>query len=277
MNQKIVVGMIVLIAALCIFCCGCVDTTGDTGQSGLQNGGEAGMGNETLPEEIVIRTSGLRLITEEFPPFNYLDENGTVAGQSTRVVEEILQRLNQTGTIEVLPWEETYKLALTTPDVAIFSTTRTTEREDLFQWVGPVASYDIVLYANNGSDLQITNMDELKKAGSIGALQDSARYQYLAENNVLNLTGYENDIECVQNLMDGEIVLWLGSSATVADIARNAGYAPCDLEAVYSVGTYDLYIAFSKNTPEDVVTVWQDELDAMKLDGTFGGLTTPSP
>jgi len=60
-------------------------------------------------------------------------------------------------------------------------------------------------------------------------------------------------------------------------MARNAGYAPCDLEAVYSVGTYDLYIAFSKNYPEDVVTVWQDELDAMKLDGTFGGLTTPSP
>jgi len=79
------------------------------------------------------------------------------------VVEEILKRLNQTGTLEVLSREDGYELARTTPDVVLFSTTRTTERETLFQWVGPVASYDIVLYAKNGSKLQVKTLMRQKK------------------------------------------------------------------------------------------------------------------
>ena len=107
-------------------------------------------------------------------------------------------------------------------------------------------------------------------------MQDNARYQYLVENNVLNLTGYENDMECIQKLMTGEIGLWLGRSATVDDISRNAGYGPEDLNAMYSVGTFVLYVAFSKGISSDVVAAWQDALDMMKLDGTFTDFTCSS-
>ena len=107
-------------------------------------------------------------------------------------------------------------------------------------------------------------------------MQDNARYQYLVENNVLNLTGYENDMECIQKLMTGEIGLWLGRSATADDIALNAGFNSKDLNAMYSVGTFDLYIAFSKKIPLDVVAAWQDTLEAMKLDGPFTDFTCSS-
>ncbi|MDD1647059.1 MAG: ABC transporter substrate-binding protein, partial [Methanomicrobiales archaeon] len=54
--------------------------------------------------------AGLRIITEDFPPFNYAGADGKAAGQSTEVVEGILARLNQTASIEVLPWSEGYRL-----------------------------------------------------------------------------------------------------------------------------------------------------------------------
>jgi len=251
---------ICVLAVLCVFCGGCIDTTGESTQT------DTG----TVPPT----ECGLRLITEEFKPFSYLDENGRVAGQSTEVVQEILRRLEQTGTIELLPWEEGYDLTLKTSNVVLFPTARTAERKDLFQWVGPIASFDSVFYAKNGSGIVIQSLDAAKKTGTIGAVTEDVRYQYLVENNVTNLVGYESDEVCVQKLMDGEIDLWLGSSSNYGDLARSAGYTSRDIEAVYSLRTIDTFIAFSQGTSESVVATWQDALDAIKEDGTFAVLTS---
>jgi len=44
------------------------------------------------------------------------------------------------------------------------------------------------------------------------------------------------------------------------------------LEKVMDVKDTQLYIAFSKNTPDDVIDKWQSPLDEMKADGTFDTL-----
>ena len=43
-------------------------------------------------------------------------------------------------------------------------------------------------------------------------------------------------------------------------------------KALYAVRTVPLYIAFSNDTPDSVITRWQDALDAMKRDGTFDAI-----
>jgi ABC-type amino acid transport substrate-binding protein len=216
--------------------------------------------------------AGLRIITEELPPFNYAGADGKAAGQSTDVVNGILTRLNQTASIEVLPWSQGYNLTSAGPRTVLYSTGRTDERETLFKWVGPVASMDYVLYARNGSGLQIGSLEAAKKAGPVGVVKDDARYQFLRENRFDTITTCDSDAGCLRNLTAGTTDLWLGSSADAAEIAGKEGIDVSAFVALYAVRTVPLYIAFSNDTPDSVVSGWQDALDAMKEDGTFDAI-----
>jgi ABC-type amino acid transport substrate-binding protein len=216
--------------------------------------------------------AGLRIITENFPPFNYAGPDGKAAGQATDVVNGILNRLNQTAAIEVLPWSDGYNLARAGPRVVLYSTGRTDEREKLFKWVGPIASYEYTLYARNGSGLQVTSIETAKKAGRIGVVKDDVRYQFLQENHFDNITTCTDDAGCLRNLMAGTTDLWLGTSENAAYIAREESIDPSAFTALYPIRTDPLYIAFSNDTPDSVITSWQNTLDAMKQDGTFDAI-----
>ena len=244
----------------CVIVCGC-STPAPSAETG----------QKVTPGSIVT-DAGLRIITEDFPPFNYAGADGKATGQATEVVNHILARLNQKAEIEILPWTEGYHLARAGPRVALYSTARTDEREKLFKWVGPVASSEYTLYARNGSGLQINSLEGAKKAGRIGVVKDDARHQFLRENRVDNITTCGSDAECLRDLMAGTTELWLGSSENAADIARKEGIDPSVYTALYPVRTTRLYIAFSNDTPDSVITSWQAALDAMKGDGTFDAI-----
>jgi len=256
----LIVGLFIVIGL--IVACGCT-ATGPAAET-VKTGATAGQ----------VTDAGLRIITEELPPLSYAGPDGKVAGQATDVVNGILSRLNQKATLEILPWNEGYALARTGPRIALYSTGRTDDREKLFKWVGPVASFDYMLYAKNGTILQINSLEAAKKAGRIGVVKDDARHQFLQDNHFSTTVTCESDAECLRSLMTGSTDLWLGSSVNAIDIARKEGIDPSAFTAIYSVRTVDLYIAFSPDTPESVIKNWQDALDAMKQDGTFNMIRT---
>ena len=250
MNIKALSGLvcIILLVAACTIGCTSTPTKEQTPASGS--------------------SQPIRIITENFPPFNTLEPNGTAGGQSTMVVKEILRRLDQTASIEVLPWVEGYRLAQAGPNVALYSTARTIERENLFLWVGPIASSDFVLYEKNGSAIRVPSLEAAKKAGTIGVVRDDVRNQFLNSENVTNLYLCTNDVECIQKLAAGTFDLWLGSAEGAA-VAREAGIDPASIRQEYVIKKAEMYIAFSKDTPAGTITAWQSALDAMKKDGTY--------
>jgi len=216
--------------------------------------------------------AGLRIITEELPPFNYAGPDGKVTGQSTEVVNGILARLNQTGTIELLPWSEGYTAALRGPRVALYSTGRTDEREHLFKWAGPVTAYDFTFYARNGSAITVTSVEAAKAAGQIGVVKDDARYQFLRAQNFTSVVTCDTDAECLRNLLSNKTDLWFGSAVNFPAMVKKEGINSLALREVYQVKTVPMYIAFSPDTPDHVVAAWQEALDGMKQDGAFASI-----
>ncbi len=78
----------------------------------------------------------LIILTEEYPPDNYM-ENGKVVGDSTEIVVEILKRIGSKLTrqdIRLVPWARAYGEALNDKSTIVYSIGRTTEREHLFKW-----------------------------------------------------------------------------------------------------------------------------------------------
>jgi polar amino acid transport system substrate-binding protein len=215
----------------------------------------------------------LKIYTEDSPPANYSD-NGKPAGMSVKIVREILNRLNKKVNIEIVPWARGYSIALTRPNVALFSTTRLPQREDLFKWVGPLYTQMWGFYAKKGSGLQIDSLEEAKKVPSIGTYLNDAKEQFLKKRGFTNLITANKNISNIKHLINGDIDLWVSSDLNMPYLAGQAGVSPEQLEVVCAFRSVENYIAFSNKTSDAVVAAWQKTLDEMKRVGFYSRLVS---
>jgi len=206
----------------------------------------------------------VRILTEDYPPFNYVDANGKVVGQSTEVVKSMMGKLGQNIPIEVMPWTRAYEVTLTDPGTALYSMARTPEREHLFMWVGPIGSYENWLYAKKDSGVRVSSLEEAKALKAIAAVKDEAGQQKLAGLGFINFVYTDTIADGLKKLNAGNVDLWLGTREDVEIVAKQAGVNPDDLEPVVFVHRLDLYLAFNKNTAYATVDSWQKALDSLK-------------
>ena len=209
-----------------------------------------------------------QMMTEEYPPVTFM-KNGKVSGFVTDMVREISARQGIPDNIRLASWDEAYKLALSNPNVVLFSAERTAKREKLFQWVGPVGKNSSILYARKGSGIRMNSLEDTRKVAAIGTTANWFNEQDLKDRGFTNLVSSPLPTDNVRKLMQGEVQLAVFTDITVADIVKNAGYTMDDLEPVATLSNTYFYIALSLGTPLEVVEKWQSSLDSLKADGTF--------
>jgi polar amino acid transport system substrate-binding protein len=160
-------------------------------------------------------------------------------------------------------------LAQHTPNVALFSTTRLEQREKLFFWVGPLYTHTWAFYSRKGAGIRIKSLKDAQKIGRIGAYFKDAKAQFLQGKGFKNLVVANRNSSNIHRLMRGNIDLWVSSDVSMPHLVRQAGFDPAALEMVYAFCQVDNYIAFSRETPQAVVRVWQQRLNELKKDGTY--------
>lgn len=209
-----------------------------------------------------------RVVTEEFPPYNYTTDDGAIVGISTEIVREILRRTGQPDRIEVMPWVDGYRLAREEDNIVLFSTTRSPMREKLFKWVGPLVPNNLAFFARKGSGISITSLEEAKKVKAIGVYKDDFGELLLQEKGFTNLDAVIENSLNIPRLLQGEIDLWIANELTGKHMIAKAG-AGHRIETVFEVQKDYMSIAFSRNTPDELVAQWQRTLDEIKSDGTY--------
>ena len=214
----------------------------------------------------------MTVITEESPPFNFT-RKGKITGSSTEVVREILRRLGRPDNIRVLPWARSYNMLQNRPNVALFSTTRTPEREDQFYWIGPLFTVHFGFYAKKGSGLQLNSLEDAKKVGSIATYKDDVKEQLLKSMGFTNLDSSKSPASNLKKLMSDRVDLWLFDNLGMPDVARQQNVDPSELELILPFRSYQSYVAISRQTPANVVSQWQSVLQAMVQDGSFFGIS----
>ncbi|MBI2749528.1 MAG: ABC transporter substrate-binding protein [Burkholderiales bacterium] len=213
----------------------------------------------------------LELLTEENPPLNY-SENGQPKGLSVDVVREIQRRIGNHDAIKVQPWARAYRTASTTPHVALFGTARTAAREEMFQWVGPVATAVASLYGKRGSGLHIASLEDAKSAGRILVVRDFYTHQMLEKLGFTNLELVPKPETMVKMAVNGRAPLMFVGNLTLPDLLEKAEAKRSDVELLYTVTSIQTYIAFSLGTPKEIVSAWQAALDGMKRDGSYAAI-----
>lgn len=211
----------------------------------------------------------LTLYTEELPPFNYIDRQGKIYGRSTEIIREIAKRTDSDVTIHLVPWSDGYNKVLSEPGTAIFSTVRTHERDNVFKWVGPIASVEYAFYGREEDNLQIHCLNDVERAGVVSVIQNDARHQLLARRGMTNLMVLSDERACIAALADGKADLWFGTKESYAQNAIQIGDNMNRIKLVWPYMTVGLNIGFNRNTPDSTIIVWQKTLDNMKKDGTY--------
>jgi len=210
----------------------------------------------------------LRLLSEEFPPINFTQE-GQPRGLTVDVVREIQKRLGRSETIEFLPWARAFRDAQIGDSVALFAMARTPERERQFQWVGPVVVFYSAVYAPAGGGLRLKSLNDAKRARGVLVVRDWYTAEQLTTLGFKNLVKVSDPMLGVKMLLARRAPLFATERISMPETMAQAGVAPDALEIVYSYASAEGYIAFSRKTDPALVRAWQEQLDAMKRDGSF--------
>lgn len=212
----------------------------------------------------------LQFITHEFPPLNF-NQNGEVAGLAADVVRELQRRNDMHAPFAMMPFSRAYMMALTTPNVVLFFATRDTEREKLFQWVGPIANVSASFYAPSGSSIKIDSLSDAKRIQAIIVQLGGHPEQTLRKLGFTNLRAVNSTRDAIRLLLlpENKNALALLTSVVVPDTLNQLELPADAIQPIYTLDKLQAYVAVSKGTSPAVVRDLQKTLDDMKRDGTF--------
>lgn len=214
----------------------------------------------------------LILMSEEFPPYNFI-EKGEPKGTSIDVMVLILQRLGSRQTrkdIHILPWARSYSMLQEKKNFVLFAMTRTSKREHLFKWSGPISSAKNVLIAKKINKISIHSPDDLKKY-TVGAVRDDAGGQLALAAGVLkkNLDIAVNGKQCIRKLAYDRFDLLAYDENVSKWLMKQEEVDPADYETVYVLNEGAHYFGFNKDTSDELIQKIQDALDQIKKDGEY--------
>ncbi len=216
----------------------------------------------------------LQIMAELNPPYNYYTEiNGasvSIAGSSIELVNEMQARNSYQNVIELSGWTSSYELLQYMPNCALITTARTPERENLFQWVGPIASLSAHFYTKAGSGIQLTTIDQAKALNKVATPLGWYTHDFLTRNGFTNIlvTAYTPE-QALDQLLNGVADALLMSDNSIKWYIDKKGIPQSSIIAQLEIDSYKGYMAFSLNTSQTIVAQWQSNLDAMRADGRF--------
>ncbi|KAF0130299.1 MAG: ABC-type amino acid transport/signal transduction systems periplasmic component/domain-like [Bacteroidetes bacterium] len=224
-----------------------------------------------MPSDYMAGT--MQLFTEVSPPNNFGTGQGAerkVEGSAVDIVNEIQTRTGYVNKINLSLWNDAYAIAQYLPNSAVFTTARTPERENLFQWVGPVSSSRSHFYTLASSGLNIETLEQAKALQSIATPNGWFTHNFLINNNFSNIVATAiTSQDAFNQLITGEVQALLLTDVGVKWLADINGIPMSDITQQMEALDFKGYIAFSLSTPATTVQQWQNHLNNMKADGTF--------
>jgi polar amino acid transport system substrate-binding protein len=215
----------------------------------------------------------LRVVTEEFPPYQTVVNGELTSGTSLFIVKEMLKRARFNTRIEVLPWARAYTIANTKPNVIIFSIARNVERETHFHWLYNLENLNYYFYTLTArKDLQIKKLSEIFKH-TIVAVRGSFEANSLLKMGFVknqNLMLSQNYRDAWQMVMLGRAEFTYANQLIEDEIFEPSDGKPALFSRRFSTGERsELYVAASTNTDHAILKRLKISLLSMQQDGSI--------
>ncbi|WP_404343407.1 substrate-binding periplasmic protein [Pseudoalteromonas mariniglutinosa] len=214
------------------------------------------------------------IYTEQFPPYNFSNK-GQLQGINLDFVRQLCKQTNIDCQFKLLPWSRSYRLTLEQPLSGLISTARTDEREELFQWIGPLVSSRNYFYRmHNNNHINPTQLSELKNY-TLGVIRDSV-YEaviedlgFITDKNVLK---FSHHYEYINLFFKNKLDLIIGSELSLYYQLQQYGYSSENvvrlLELPLSTPTGN-YLALNKQMPAELVARLQIAFAKLVAEGAL--------
>lgn len=211
----------------------------------------------------------ITVVTEEYPPYNYMDSSKRITGFSTEVVQEVLKRAKVDYQISMYPWARAYQMAQDGPNVLIYSIGRNEKREAMFKWVDVIAPYNVYLYKlKSRADIKGADLASLKNL-RIGAVREDVRAQFLDKEGIKSDLVTDDGVNAKKLATDRIDLFPIDELAMVA-LYKREGMDPASVVKVAKLEALSsgLYMAFSQQTADELVNKCKKALQELQKDGT---------
>ena len=200
--------------------------------------------------------------TEIYPPANFV-ENGQLKGITVDTLKAIWRELKQPEHyINIVPWVRGYRNTLNTPYSALFTMSRTPSRENLFKWLGPIFNSTHVLITKKSNQLKFSRLSEIfnyKVAAVRGDISEiSLKEIRFPERNMAKVS----ELKLAFKMMEtGRVDMIVVTIHGFHHLAQQLNFDLKEYENVWQVNKYANYIAFNIETPDSIITQYQEALD----------------
>ncbi|MBV1889188.1 MAG: ABC transporter substrate-binding protein [Proteobacteria bacterium] len=191
------------------------------------------------------------IYSEENAPLNFTDtKTGHFTGASTELIAEIMRRGGVVYSIQVQPWKRSFRSAQENANACVYSTVWSQDRDELFQWVGPIFTGGWAIYKRRDSDLDIQSIEDLS-GHTIAALAGTAAVALLrAESDAQIITAPRDDMAAAL-LYHGRAKLWLSGVFAANHSARTAGVPTPSVAFIWKPSK--LMLACNKGVNADLI------------------------
>ncbi len=195
--------------------------------------GLSGCTEEEEAIKIIVGTSA------DFPPFEYIGDNGDIIGFDIELITAILESYNYTVEVQDISFDSLIpSLQAGTIDVIAAAMTITAEREEQIDFSDPYYEADQSILALVETNLSVMSDEEAKNLTIIIGAQTGTTGAAWAEDNIPNstLNQYDLYVDAVLDLNNKNIDAILLDQPVAAAFAEDA-----DKEVVYVIETGENY------------------------------------
>jgi len=208
------------------------------------------------------KTLTLEVVSEHWPPFIVQNINDTedISGIATKKIKDILAPSNINFTINTYPWARSYHLAMTKPNVLIYSIYKTKQRTPHFKWFCPIhPSTPINIYKLKENKTDIKTLSSLKNALT-GVLRKDNSHSYMLNNGFIagrNLIISSNEENNIKNLLAGRIDAVIQSKDALIYRLQGTEFNINDFEVGFQLHqnmSTEHCMALSKNSSAEIIS-----------------------
>lgn len=215
----------------------------------------------------------LYIFTENYPPYNtsttgegFAHSAEDITGICTGMVKEMMARVDYDYIMKMRDWSLAYNWVQGRENHGLFCTARTDEREDEFQWVGPLAPIKWTLFAAPDSDIEIETLEDAKQY-KIAGYKGDVMSDYLVSEGfevIMSVSGEQNP----RRLTLGQADLWV-TDGLVGPLVAEEEHGITGLKPVLVFRETPMYLAVSNKTDPGIVEDLQQGLDEARESGAL--------
>ena len=138
------------------------------------------------------------------------------------------------------------------------------------KWVGPIISSGVYFYQKRNYGLSLADLEDLKRVRNVGVVLGNDDSTYLDSQGLINLSTDKYQLQSFKKLNYGRVGVAPMSELVMPFLAKAADIDINSIERT-PIKLYDstLYIAFSNDTSDEVVALWQQAFDELTSSGMY--------